>query len=617
MHPDVIKLLETGFAAQQRDNLVAAETRYREVLERDADNEFALNLLGVVLVRQERFDEAVAVLEKAIDANAGDPETHNNLGLARKGLHQFAAAESAFRQSLSIDPKQPQAMNNLGNVLGAVDRHTEAVECFEAAVQLEPRFADCYHNLAVSLNELARPDAALTAILKAVSLDHGRSQFQNTEGEILLREARYEDARARFLASIDIDGNTPARINLSTVEKQLGNVEGARSMLADVIAREPDNAEAHHHLGVLLEQLGDTSAAAEAHRQALKHDPRHASSYYQVAKLRDERLTAPEIDAVKALIEDEAMLDIFRSSLYFALACESEKDKDYSSSIEYFSKAQAIKARRHPYNARLVKAYYDVSRDTFPVAAESPDVCHPTPVFVIGMPRSGTTLTEQILTSHSQVGGAGEVGFIKELASDASSATGKTFPACAAAMGAPLCAKLRERYLDRMTERCGDSPFVVDKNPLNFNFTGFIATLFPEARILYCKRQPMDNCVSIFRLPFDDNQGYSHDLAALGHYYREHERLMDFWLECYPDQILTVHYEETVDDLESQVRRLLEFVGLGFEESVLRFYENRRAVLTPSAEQVRQPIYKSSVNAWRRYGAALDPLVEALEEAKT
>ena len=204
------------------------------------------------------------------------------------------------------------------------------------------------------------------------------------------------------------------------------------------------------------------------------------------------------------------------------------------------------------------------------------------------------------------------MGFINDLVKTATEMTQRPYPESLQHLTPMQATTLRETYLKRMVERCGGNHFVVDKNPLNFHFVGIIASIFPEARILYCKRNAMDNCVSVFRLPFDDNQGYSHDLASLGIYYRQHEVLMEFWFSCYSNQILQVDYEETVECLEDQAHVMLDFIGVEFEKAVLDFFNNERIVMTPSAEQVRQPIYKTSINAWKRYGAALDPLAAAL-----
>ena len=615
MNQELLNTLEKGYARQQQGDLATAEKAYLKVLRRDPGNEFALNLMGVVCVRAERFDEAVDYLTRALQVNSGDPETHNNLGLAYKGLNQFDRSRDAFLESIRLNEEQPVTLNNLGNVLAAVDEHDKAIPCFEAALALDSNYVDCLNNLSVSLKEVGRLEHAIETLDYAISIDDKRSLTFNNKGDVLLKASQYEAAREAFERAIDLDGNIVAKINLSTALKQLGDEQGAVTVLNGVLAVEENNAEAHNHLGVVLEQMGDTEEAAREFRLALKYTPNHASSFFQLSKLKDHALTAQEIDKIHALLKDPQLLDIHRAPLLFALAWDYEYQKNYHVSIDYFILAQAVKARRQPYVESETTAYVDACRETFPVSPASVEGDRdklPVPVFVVGMPRSGTSLTEQIIASHSEITGAGEVGFINDLVKRASELTEQPYPISMQHLSEDEKRQLRKTYLTRMVTRFGHSRFVVDKNPLNFNFIGVIAAVFPEARVLFCKRDPMDNCVSIFRLPFDDNQKYAHDLVALGHYYLQHLRLMDYWIETYPDLVLTVEYEDTVDALESQARRMLEFIGADFEESVLSYHENKRIVMTPSSEQVRQPIYKSSVNAWRRYGKALQPLMKSL-----
>lgn len=615
MQPDLIRLLEKGFAFQQQGDLQAAEENYLKVLEKDENNEFALNLMGVVCIKHSRYEDAVTYLETALSINADDPETHNNYGLALKGLRHVAEAQAAFERSLQLNPLQPSTLNNLGNVFAAVDRHDEAIRSFEAALDLDADYLDCLNNLSMSLKEVGRLDHALRTIDHAIEVSASSSISHNNKGEILLRATHYEKAKVAFNKAIAIDGNIVAKINQSTALKQLGEEQAAVKILTEVLSDEENNAEAHNHLGVLFEQLGKTVLAAEHFRLAIKYSPSHASSYFQLSKLKDQRLTQGEIDQIRDLLENSQLLGIFRSSLYFALAWEYEKRKEFETSIEYFIKAQEIKAARHPYDGSAAAEYLRVSQRIFPLPPKLGKVerdSSPIPIFVVGMPRSGTTLTEQIIASHSQITAAGELGFINDIVRQAAEMTRRPFPDSMQALSKEQLQLLRRAYLSRLVERFGHNRFIVDKNPLNFNFIGAIAAVFPEAKILYCKRDPMDNCVSIFRLPFDDSQGYSHGLASLGHHYRQHESLMKHWLTCYADQILTVDYEQTVKGLEVQARRMLEFIGVDFEERVLRYFDNERIIMTPSAEQVRKPIYRSSIGAWKRYGRALDPLIVAL-----
>lgn len=616
VNPKLILLLKQGYAFQQQGNLPEAENCYLQVLRTDSNNEPALNLMGLVCIRQAKFTEAVRHLEKALSVNPNDAETHNNLGLACKELKQLSRAQKAFEISLKLNPKQPASWNNLGNVLAATDHHDQAIKCFESALSMDGNYVDCLNNLSVSLKEVGRLEHALQVIDRALKIEPSRSLSHNHKGEILLRATQYEKARKAFEQSIKLDNSIVSRTNLSTALKQLDESQAAVAVLQGVIAEEANNSEALHHLGVIYEQLGDSEKAAQYFRLAIKHTPNHASSYYQLSKLRNQRLDKDEFQKVRALLEDSELLDIFRSPLYFALACEYEKRGDYEACFDCLLKGQKIRGARHPYDKSVQTAYLDAVQKVFPVTKQNSVTQQddlPTPVFVIGMPRSGTTLTEQIISSHSEITGGGEIGFINDLVKQATAMTRQPYPVSIKHLTAEQLQQLRRGYLHRMVERFGHNRFLVDKNPLNFNMTGVIATVFPEAKILYCKRDAMDNCVSIFRLPFDDNQGYSHELAALGHYYRLHEKLMDFWNSCYPDRILMVRYEATVEHLEQQARRMLDFIGVAFEQQVLSFFENDRIVMTPSAEQVRQPIYRDRIQSWKKYEKFLGPLVASLE----
>jgi tetratricopeptide (TPR) repeat protein len=609
-------LLEKGYSYQQQGDLTAAEKNYLKVLKRDKSNEFALNLMGVVCIRTERFEDAIRYLRKAAGINSKDPETFNNLGLAYKELKQFDDARSSFENSIRLNARQPAALNNLGNVLAAVNNHKEAIAHFESALSLDRNYVDCLNNLAMSLKEVERLEDALNVLEHAIRLDSTRSLSYNNKGDVLLRATRYEQAIEAFDQAVALDGNIVARINTSTALKQLGDEKSALKVLQDVIATEENNTEAHNHLGVLLEQMGDTNLAAKHFRLALKHTPNHASSFYQLSRLKDQSLTQSEVEKILSLLKDAQLPDFFRASLLFALAWDYESRKDYLTSIDYFIEAQAVKARFSPYDESEILRHREVSKQVFPVpwqskSSEQDDL--PVPIFVVGMPRSGTTLTEQVVASHSDITGAGEVVFVSDMLRQASELTGKPFPESFEGMTEEQARQLRRSYLTKMVERFGSSQFVVDKSPGNFNFIGAIAAVFPEAKILYCKRDPMDNCVSIFRLPFDDNQKWAHGLEALGHYYLQHEKMMEYWQSCYPNQILEVNYEDTVENLDRQAHRILDFLAVDFQEQVLDFYENKRIVMTPSSEQVRQPIYKTSINAWQRYGAALDPLADVLK----
>lgn len=614
MNQQVVNQLQQGYQLLQNERLLDAQRVFEDILKIDPLNEHGLNLLGVVFIQLQQAEQAIVVLEKALTVNNKDAQTFNNLGLAYKELHQFEKAQKSFDSSLRLDPRQPQTLNNLGNVLAAQDNHTQAALSFDAALKLETNYPECLANFAQSLKELGNLEIALKAIDQANHLVPNNSYYLNIKGEVLLAKVDYENARQNFEKAIAANNYTPARINLSTALKQLGSYEKAKICLRDVIKQEPNNSEAHNHLGVLQEQLGEFNSAATSFRIALKHTPNHASSFYQLAKLKNQTLKAEEVDKITELLAQSATPNIFKSSLFFALAVYYDKTKQYKLAIKNYANAQQIKAEKYPYNGKLTEQYRTAMEDIMPVSSAQVCMEEVHPIFIIGMPRSGTSLAEQILASHSQIFGAGELGYINDLVKTAEQNTNAPYPQCLTKLSQSQLTELGRLYKQRMLETFGEHAYLTDKNPLNYNFVGFIKAILPDAKFVYCQRDALDNCLSIFKLPFDDSQGYAHDLNALGHYYREHERLMAFWTDLFSEDIITIKYEAVVDNQPKETARLLDFLGLDYEQATERFYQTRRIVMTPSAEQVRQPIYKTSINSWQKYGDALKPLQQALKK---
>lgn len=617
MEQSAVTLLEQGFQLQQQGQFLPAKNKYEEVLAFDEENVFALNLLGVVHNKMQDYKASVKYLERALKQNDTDEQTYSNLGLAYKELKQMASAQKMFEKSLSINSKQPLVLNNLGNVLAGLNEHEKAVYCFDCALRIDGQYIDCLHNMFISLKALNQLDKAMHAVDYVLKLMPNDSRAHNNKGEVFKQKIQYQLAQACFEKAIDIDESIIAKINLASVLKLIGNEQQAKSLLIEVLSQEPENSEANNHLGVLYEQLGDFELAAKYFRLAIEHEPSLASAYYQLSKLKNQGLNNEEINKINALLVQENTIDTLKSPLYLALAWQYDKQKDFDTSMDYFIKGKAIKAKQHPFDKQAMEQYLGYCQQTFPIKfTKNSDYVEIelNPIFIVGMPRSGTTLTEQILASHSNVYGAGEVGYVNELAKQAEQLTNQKYPSCISTLSAEHIQQLKQSYLEKIQAQSGNASYFVDKNPLNYHSIGFIKLVFPEAKFIYCKRGAMDNCVSIFKLPFDDNQTYSHDLKALGLYYQQHEKLMDYWQQCYPNDIYLNQYEETVADIETQARGLLSFLGLNFEQDVLAFYDNKRIVLTPSAEQVRQPIYNSSVGAWKKYQNKLAPLMNILSE---
>lgn len=615
----VEEILLEAYRQQSLGRLTEAEQGYRRVLAADACNVHALNLLGIVCLNSARAEEAAALIERALAVDASDPEPHANLGLALKELGRLPEAEAALLRALQLQPDNPVALNNLGNVRAEQQRLDEAIAAFRAALRIDAHYPPALVNLSAALLAKGQTEGARAAAQRAVELDGSSPQPHNALGDVLLKLTRHEAAAASFsralaLQASDID----ARIGLSAALKELGDVPRAEALLREVVSLQPLHASALNSLGVLLEQKGDTAGAARAFRAATAANPRFANAHYQLAQLKGERLDDREVAAITALHDEPGLSDALRAPLAFALACVAEKARAYEQSLQHLLVGQAIKARENPYDDEQVQAYHARLEAVFRVALPTPgdepgrDLPQPQPVFVLGMPRSGTSLAEQVLASHPDVAGAGELGLMEDTISEAVRLAGVDFPECVPRLSPAQRQQLGDFYREALLSRASAARWVVDKTPMNFQYIGFIAAILPGARFIHCRREPMDNCLSIFKLPFESAHAYAHDLQSLGRYYRRYEQLMRHWEQQVPGRMITLPYEDMVDDLGTQVERMCALLGLPANEAMLQFHKTERLVKTPSASQVRQPIYRDSLALWKRYGHGLQPLAQAL-----
>lgn len=610
-------LLLEGYRLQTLGYREDAERLYRRVLAIDGGNVHALNLLGILCLESARPEEALELISKAILQTPDDAEALANHALALKEVGRLEEAARSLTKSLRHNPRNPVAHNNLGNILCALRRDEEAIACFRAALHLEPDYVECLINLGAALTTQGQLVGAKAAAKRAVQLKPQSAEAHNCLGDVFLKQTQSEDAAESYRMAIRLRPNfVEAMIGLSAALKELGDAAGAEKTLREAIGQNPPHAPAHNSLGVLLEQKGDSLGAAAQFRQAIALAPKFAQARYQLAQLKDSALTTEEIDAIQAFFDDPATIDEDRAPLAFALACIHERAGDFDSSFRFLAIAQAIKAKAIPYDDLKTADYYGRIENIFAPAMmrreEQDSFPSPQPVFVLGMPRSGTTLTEQILASHRDIDGAGEVSLMEDTISEAAQMIGAPFPECVPSLSSAQRAELGDFYLSRLRKRAAATRYLVDKTPMNFQYVGFIAAILPGARIIHCRRHPVDNCLSIFKLPFENAHSYAHGLESLGLHYKRYARLMAHWEKVVLDRMFSVNYEDVVADLERESRRLLDFLGLPFDEAVLEYHKTRRLVKTPSASQVRRPIYKDSVAAWKRYEPQLQPLIATL-----
>ena len=495
MREATIQALEKGYRAQQAGNTAKAEKLYRGILKREPGNVHALNLLGMLCVNSSRPAEAIRFISRAIAVDGADPDAHANIALAYKDSGKATEAVRHFRQSIRLNPDNPVVHNNLGNVLRLVDQPGEAARSYERALKLQPSFAECWSNLAAAMNESDRQEKGLRAVDRALQLDPALAQAWNNKGDILLAQAKYGEALEHYRKAAELSPKyAAALINMARVQRDMEAPEEALATLGKALDIEPRNPEAHHVLGVLHEQMGDRASAATHFQVAIDAAPEMGIAHYQLAQINGRTGTDAELAAMRSAWDTPGLSRNHRMYLAFGLARALEERGRYDEAYAHVARGNAIKAETRPYDDAETAEYVDALYER--VAAAAARVgrdcgCRDErPVFVVGMPRSGTSLTEQILASHSAIAGAGELSHAYDTAHRVRDITRRKFPDNMDLLSEAQFRELGEYYVSRHSGANLAARYVVDKTPLNFQYIGLLGIALPRARFIYCHRDP-------------------------------------------------------------------------------------------------------------------------------
>lgn len=566
---------------------------------------------ATVLLEHGRLDEAIQGFDQVL---ALDPEfapALNNRGVALDRLGRSAEALDNYDRLLVLAPDHADALNNRGNALRALGRPAEALEASEAALAIRPGFASALNNRGVALCDLGRHAEGLESYDAALALEPNFAEALNNRGNALKELNRLEEALASLEAALGVrPGYAEALNNRGNVLKDLMRASDALASYEAALALAPSYAEAYDNKGVLLAQMGRFEEASEAVETAIRLEPGRVRAYYDLTEIRSLRPGEPYVEAMEALARHgEALAPEARIELEFALGKAYADLGQPEEAFRRFLAGNALKRARTAYDETA--ALQDLERIQ---QAFSEDLLrrragpgHPSaaPVFILGMPRSGTTLVEQILASHPEVFGAGEIDAFIEAAIEHA---GDPDP-----LSGPALRRLGARYLAKTAPLAPGASRIVNKSIDNIRFAGLIHLALPDARLIQVRRDPLDVCVSCFTKLFVGQQNYAYDLGELGRYARAHAELMDHWSQVIPPEaLLEVRYEDLVADLEGQARRLVAHCGLEWDDACLRFHLADRPVRTASAGQVRRPIYASSIGRWRLYEPFLGPLKRGL-----
>ena len=544
--------------------------------------------LGRLFLRMGYVDKARRLRGEFLKGGADNPEIVRATNLEKE--QKFAESEQVYRQILSRHPDNVTAMRLWARLGIRQKRYEDAEVLLARAVEVAPDFNQAWADLVTVQYEQQKLDEAAESARRLIKLDP-----RVPNGYLLLASA----------------------------QASAGHHDEALRAFDDALAIAPKHVGALCGKGNVCRTVGDQAGAIAAFRSSIEANPLHAEAYWNLANLKTFRFDDTELGNMLNLLGDERIPPEGQVQLNNALGLGFEGRGDYDRAFEYIDRGNALRREQEFYdrveNEEMVDMSIEVFNEGFLHANAGRGDPDPAPIFIVGLPRSGSTLIEQILASHSLVDGTHE---LRELGMVIKSDRrlgrfNPRYPKSLVDIDPERFRHLGTEYIRRTRRFRGEGPFFTDKNPNNYVHAGLLHLILPNAKIVDARRHPLDSCLGSYKQLFAQGQPFSYDLVELGEYYLEYDRLMKHWHEVLPGNVLEVHYEEVVADLEGQVQRLLDHCGLPWEDACLRFHETERAVKSASSEQVRQPIYSTSLNTWRRYERHLGPLIEVLEPVLT
>ena len=575
--------------------LLLLEIRLNEFLERDSEAIFllkefvkkfsdvnALKRLSNLLAHQDKLDEADNVIKEFFESN-------EEYGLLYKGVRhlqasRFRKAENAFKKILVEDENNIDALRFMGILAFKSGNHDIAEAMFTRALQVDPTYTLVWANLAQVFSVTGQLDKAKKSFKNILNMEPKNGLIWAEYGTVLTKLARYSDGKDAYLKALKFKPNSP-RVYLS--------------------------------LGHVYKTMGEIDNSINSYKSTIKQNNLSGEAYWSLANLKTYSFTNDEIKNMEVTLDTE-ISDIERCQMHFALGKAYEVKKDYNNSFINYSKGNRVKKGLIKYSSRetseKTKKVLDFFIEENISSLSNSSTLDRDPIFVLGMPRSGSTLVDQIISSHSMVDGTQELPNIIKIAAELNSDSDDNYPEALKDLKSNELSALGQDYISETKWARESAPFFIDKMPNNFIHIGLIKTILPNAKIIDTRRDAMDTCFSCFKQFFARGQLFTYSLEDLGNYYVDYIKAMNHWHKVYGEDIYTVHYDNVINNTESTIRELIEYCELPFEDNCLEFYKSSRPVKTPSAEQVRQPIYKSGLNYWKNYADFLSPLKKIIDE---
>ncbi len=562
-------------AARLIGQILAIEPRHAE----------SLHLLGIIAGQSGRFDLAADLIGRASLLQEDNPFFHYNLSGVLRAQGRTEDAVMHLGRALLLKPDYADAHNNLASLLLLKGNPVDAITHYERALAINPNHGEAHNNLGNVLKDLGKFDAAMWHYDEAIRVNPNRAEAYYNLGIALAAQGRIEDAVPHYQRALALRPDyANAHNNLASAFQAMGRLDEAVVHCERAVALNPDHAEAHNNLGNIFKDRGRFADAMKHYGRAIAIRPDYAEVHYNRAEIKTFRQADPDLAALEVLAGREDLPATKALHIHFALAKAFEDTGNYALSFEHLRKANALKRAQIVYDeAAVIELFQSVASvfdkallDRFRGAGDPSTV----PVFVLGMPRSGSSLVEQILASHPQIQGAGELTELETAVGAILNSSGQTvkYPACVTTLSDEMMKRLGRAYIGRLPRLADGKRRITDKLPGNFLHIGLIRMILPNARIIHTMRDPVDTCASCYSKLFTSGVYFSYDLGELGRYYRLYSQLMNHWRSVLPPgDILDVSYEQVVDDLEGQARRLVDYCGLPWGRPVHRISEEQPA----------------------------------------
>lgn len=636
-----------------------AEALARKLIDAGTSQTGVWQALGAALHAQGRFAEAVEAQRTAVSLAPWDAVAHYVLGESLMAMRQTGPAAESYHRARTIRPDFADAHFKCGNALALQNRLDEAADAYRDALGLRPEFSQAHANLGFTLMSLHRYAEAEPHLCKALQAHPHSAPIHNALGVVRYGQGRMADAAESFRRSVALLPNdAEAHASLGNALRELGSFAEAEASYRRAIALDgpfarayfdfggllyiqeryeeaeqnyrralelkPDYVEACNNLGRSIRRQGRLDEARDYFDAALAIDPEFVEAYCNLAALRTFTAAHAEPERLEKLAHKlPALSENLRIRYWFSLGKMREDLGHYDEAFSAYAQGNRLKHEQlSPDEAgkiALVDQVRAVFDERFFASRPVPASTGKSPVFIVGMPRSGTSLIEQILSTHPAIHGAGELPELENMLFALAAEAGKpvaAFPEIASHMTAEELLRLGEAYTDRVWQLAPAAHRIIDKMMANFAYIGMIRLMLPNAKIIHAMRDPMDSCFSCYATLFSKNNlDYTYDLGELGRYYARYIEMMQHWQRVLPPgSILELRYEDMVADTEGQARRLLDYLELPWDARCLNFHENKRVVKTASAAQVRRPVYRSSVARWRHFETQLQPLLDIVRD---